>query len=241
MQDKDCYSIRSYDVMGRQIRTSDAAGITTFAYNSFSSITNETVTGQNAKSLERHLDGYGRNVGYSLDGQRKQTLAYDPATGRVAGMDGFVWQYMPGTDLKQSLTYPNGTVAEWVYEPQRDLLTLVSNGVFSAYAYENDATGRRVSKNTERYGYNNRGELISATNEVDATSYAYTFDNIGNRIVADELGTNTAYTANTLNQYTSIEHDEETFIPEFDDDGNQTLVKTAPESGTSHTMRKTVL
>ncbi len=215
-----------YDVMGRQIQTSDAAGVTAFAYDAFSSLTNETVNGQYTKSLDRHVDGYGRNVGYSLDGQRKQTVAYDPATGRVATMDGFAWQYLPGTDLKQSLAYPGGAVAEWVYEPRRDLLTLVSNDVFSAYAYENDTAGRRISKNTERYGYNVRGELIAATNTAPVAHYAYTFDDIGNRVVADELGTNIAYTANALNQYTNIVA-EAAFTPVFDADGNQTLVKTS--------------
>ena len=215
-----------YDVMGRQIQTSDAAGVTAFAYDSFSSLTNETVAGQYAKSLDRYYDECGRNVGYSLDGQRKQTVAYDPATGRISTMDGFAWQYLPGTDLKQSLSYPGGAVAEWVYEPRRDLLTLVSNDVFSAYAYENDAAGRRTAKNTEHYGYNNRGELIVATNTATAAHYAYTFDAIGNRIVADELGTNIAYAANALNQYTNIVA-EAPFTPEFDDDGNQTLVKTS--------------
>ena len=216
----------AYDVMGRQIWTSDAAGVTMFAYAAYASLTNETVAGQYAKALDRHVDLYGRNVGYSLDGQRKQTVAYDPATGRVASMDGFVWQYLPGSDLKQSLAYPKGAVAEWVYESRRDLLTLVSNDVFSAYAYENDAAGRRIAKNTEHYGYNVRGELIVATNTATAANYAYTFDSIGNRIVADELGTNFVYSANALNQYTNIVSTVE-FHPEFDDDGNQTLVKTS--------------
>ena len=216
----------AYDVMGRQIQTSDAAGVTAFAYDAFSSLTNETVAGQYAKALDRYYDECGRNVGYSLDGQRKQTVAYDPATGRVATMDGFAWQYLPGTDLKQSLAYPGGAVAEWVYEPRRDLLTLVSNDVFSAYAYENDAAGRRIAKNTERYGYNVRGELIAATNTAPVARYAYSFDDIGNRVVADELGTNIAYTANGLNQYTNIVSTDE-FLPEFDADGNQTLVKTS--------------
>ena len=216
----------AYDVMGRQVRTSDAAGITAFSYDSFSSLTNETVSGQYAKSLDRHVDEYSRNIGYSLNGQRKQTIAYDLATGRIANMDGFVWQYLPGTDLKQSLAYPDGTVAEWVYEPRRDLLTLVSNDVFSAYAYDNDAVGRRIAKNSECYGYNVRGELVSVTNSVAATNYTYSFDDIGNRVSADELGTNSAYMANALNQYINIVA-EVPFVPEFDDDGNQTLVKTS--------------
>ena len=209
----------AYDAMGRQIQTSDAAGVTAFAYDSFSSLTNETVAGQYAKSLDRYYDECGRNVGFSLDGQRTQTVAYDPATGRISTMDGFAWQYLPGSDLKQTLTYPNGAVAEWGYEPRRDLLTLVSNDVFSSYAYLNDAAGRRTAKNTEHYGYNNRGELIVATNTATAANYAYTFDDIGNRIVADELGTNITYAANALNQYTNIVA-EAVFVPEFDDDGS---------------------
>ena len=61
---------------------------------------------------------------------------------------------------------------------------------------------------------------------VSSTSYAYTFDSIGNRVVAEELGTNIAYSANALNQYTNIVA-EAPFTPAFDDDGNQTLVKTS--------------
>ena len=42
----------AYDVMGRLIETTDAAGVTTFAYDAFSSLTNETVAGQYAKTLD---------------------------------------------------------------------------------------------------------------------------------------------------------------------------------------------
>ena len=54
---------------------------------------------------------------------------------------------------------------------------------------------------------------------VSSTSYAYTFDSIGNRVVAEELGTNIAYSANALNQYTNIVA-EAPFTPAFDDDGS---------------------
>ncbi len=66
--------------------------------------------------------------------------------------------------------------------------------------------------NDEHYGYNARDELISA----DEVSYAY--DNIGNRTTAEGK----TYTANTLNQYTAIDD----FTPQYDADGNQTLIKT---------------
>ena len=73
--------------------------------------------------------------------------------------------------------------------------------------------GRRcVFINDEHYGYNVRDELISA----DEVSYAY--DDIGNRTTAEGK----TYTANNLNQYTAIDD----FAPQYDDDGNQSLIKT---------------
>ena len=89
---------------------------------------------------------------------------------------------------------------------------------------------------TDEYGYNIRGELISAAKTGSPTSvssveeYAYQYDDIGNRISSLGLGTNRTYTANNLNQYTSISNSAASageFIPQFDDDGNQTLIKTS--------------
>ena len=73
--------------------------------------------------------------------------------------------------------------------------------------------GRRcVFINDEQYGYNVRDELTSA----DEVSYNY--DDIGNRTTAEGK----TYTANNLNQYTAIDD----FTPQYDADGNQTLIKT---------------
>ena len=95
------------------------------------------------------------------------------------------------------------------------------------------------------YGYNIRNELISAAKSVggddpiapqsptSTTECAYQYDDIGNRESSSERGTNSAYTANNLNQYTSISNFASSasfaaeFTPQFDDDGNQTLVKTS--------------
>ena len=151
-------------------------------------------------------------MGYSVDGERKQSITYSPATGRIAESDGFYWEYLTGTDLKSKLTYPNNAVVTWTYEPHRDLLTAVTNATYSTYVYTNDLLGRRTSKNGEQYGYNVRDELIAA----DDVSYNY--DDIGNRTTAEGK----TYTANNLNQYTAIDD----FAPQYDADGNQTLIKT---------------
>ena len=167
---------------------------------------------QNPETLTHHWDVFGRKEGYSVDNERKQSIVYDSATGRISESDGFKWSYLPGTNLKFYLTYPNEDVVMWTYEPYRDLLTAVTNATYSTYVYTNDLLGRRTSKNDEQYGYNARDELTSA----DEVSYNY--DDIGNRTTAEGK----TYTANSLNQYTAIDD----FTPQYDDDGNQTLIKT---------------
>ena len=91
--------------------------------------TKQQVKLQDSKTLTRHWDAFGRPVGYSVDGDRKQSITYDPATGRIAESD-----------------------------------------------------------------------------------------DIGNRTAAEGK----TYTSNALNQYTAIDD----FAPEYDADGNQTLIKT---------------
>jgi YD repeat-containing protein len=65
----------------------------------------------------------------------------------------------------------------------------------------------------QNYGYNTRDELISGQ------GLTYNYDDIGNRTTAEGK----TYTANELNQYTAID----TFEPQYDDNGNQTLIKTS--------------
>ena len=216
----------AYDSLGRQTQVTDAAGTTTFTYGQYGELVSESVSGGYAKTLTRHTDAFGRDVGYSIDGVRQRTLTYDANTGRLSGMDGFVWDYLPGSDLKSKLTYPNGATAEWAYEPKRDLLTQVKNTIHgtlaSQYDYTNDLLGRRTAigksgsmmeqNETQDYAYNVRDELISG----QGRTYAY--DDIGNRTAAEGRD----YVANALNQYTAIDD----FAPEYDLDGNQAKVQT---------------
>ena len=261
----------AYNRAGRQVEARDAAGVTTFAYDDFGENTNETVIGvAGTNVLERFYDALGRNTGYALNGVRQTTLAYDPVTGRLVMMTtatggagvppaqnesdqnhcspspstftSFQWSYLQGSDLKTSLTYPNGLIASWTYDANNQLLQVrnatPTNGI-SQFDYAYDAAGRRTAiaksgtafefDDVVSYGYNARSELTNAIAAVDANyRYSYQYDPIGNRESSSERGTNTTYAANELNQYTQIAATgEDAFVPEFDDDGNQTLVKTA--------------
>ncbi len=118
--------------------------------------------------------------------------------------------------------------------------------VISQYDYTYDAAGRRIEiarsgtamseSRTDAYGYNVRNELTSATKtggpQSPAAEYAYQYDDIGNRITSTDLGINRTYTANNLNQYSAITTSDSglqtsSFEPQFDDDGNQTLIQTS--------------
>ncbi len=67
--------------------------------------------------------------------------------------------------------------------------------------------------------------MLEAT--VNSKEYEYAYDNIGNRQQATEGNDVTVYDANALNQYTAItENGTAAFAPQFDADGNQTLIKT---------------
>ena len=85
------------------------------------------------------------------------------------------------------------------------------------------------------YGYNEKSELTNAVAAVGSDyRYAYDFDDIGNRESSSERGTNSVYAANQLNRYCSITTltsdvglQTSSFPPQFDDDGNQTLIKTS--------------
>ena len=227
--------------------------MTTFLYDDFGALTNETVLGvAGTNMIERFYDNFGRDAGYALNGIRQSALAYDPATGRLLTMQipseqsnnpnnqtikQFSWNYLAGSDLKSSLSYPNGLTASWSYEANNQLLQVCyafPTNVISQYDYTYDAAGRRVScgksgsafaqSDTLSYGYNEKSELTNAVASVDSDyRYSYAFDDIGNRETSSERGTNSVYAANQLNQYTAVDG----FTPQFDDDGNQTLVKTA--------------
>ena len=100
--------------------------------------------------------------------------------------------------------------------------------------YSYDILGRPIARNTARNGqivndtfaHNTRSELIGAT--VNSKEYEYAYDNIGNRQQATEGNDVTVYDANALNQYLAIsENGAAAFAPQFDTDGNQTLIKTS--------------
>ena len=179
-----------------------------------------------AETCGCHWDVFDRSIGYSLNSVRQTTLAYDPATGRLASMRGrgtgvppvqsdiFAWSYLPGTDLKSQLTYPNGLTATWAYDAN-SRLTQARNATastISQYDYTYDAAGRRVSRaksgaamsesRTDTYGYSARSEVISADKKGGSPSLAaeheYACDPFGNLASASRFRFSLEYADDAL-------------------------------------------
>ncbi|MEI7900704.1 MAG: RHS repeat-associated core domain-containing protein [bacterium] len=157
----------------------------------------------------------------------------------------FTYTRLPGTDLIQSVTHWNEyyygqTIPAMLsqtrsFEPTRDLVTAISNrwngSPISAYAYENDALGRRVVRTDEQnglsatnlFGYNARSEVTRAA--MHTNIYGYVYDLIGNRLQSaiskGRSAITNAYAANALNQYVTISNPQSAVSsPAYDEDGN---------------------
>ncbi len=159
----------------------------------------------------------------------------------------FTYSYLKGSNLLEKLEIPastKGMLLTQTWEEKRDLLTemlytRVNNQgqtiEVTRRGYKYDKLGRPVSREQaypqqkeerkDAFDYNDRSELIKAM--LGAQPYAYTYDNIGNRTTAREDTEHITYDANELNQYSQIDTNGKEFIPEYDENGNQTLIKTA--------------
>ena len=240
----------TYNHLGQLIQVVDDAGVRSIGYNSFGEEnTNSLLADGVTHLITETRDSIGRSTGftYAKNGTLQHTVSTAYGTdGRIA-MAGFMhggaekqfsYAYLPGSNLLQTLTMPCNMTLTQSYETRRDLLIGMdyhrSSTLVAQRSYTYDALGRPLTRGTARNGqtvndsfeHNSRSELASAT--VNGATYGYDYDNIGNRRLATEASDYTLYETNSLNQYTSIQENEDTaFAPIFDADGNQTLVKTA--------------
>lgn len=241
----------SYNHLGALVEVTDGSGTTEITYDSYDRPQTEEMTiGGIVYSLKENYDDYGRTSGYELTRGGVASLLHVlqgyGADGRLAsagiqteaGLKNFGYSYVSGTHLPGTLTMPGGIFRDLSYEEHRDLPTQTlyrRDGVaLTARTQTHDALGRPVTRSQQRgtepvrndvFTYNDRGELTAAT--LGARSFAYAYDNAGNRKTAQEAAMDITYASNNLGQYTAItEWENEPFPPEFDSDGNQTLIHT---------------
>ena len=243
----------AYDHLGNLTQITDAAGTRTFAYNPYGEPETDSLAANGiAWQVSERYDGLGRQAGYELsaDGRRVQQthLSYD-GKGRLStltaeGMETpFSWTYSEQGGLVEQLAYPNGMTRVNTYEDSRDLLSVIdyqrpgSANPPARHEYDYDALGRparrrdtwntAAPKTTRLFTYNSRGELVGDQLRPGGR-FGYQYDNIGNRKEAFEFGSATDYETDELNRYAGIvRNGGEAFTPQYDADGNQTLVKTS--------------
>ena len=239
----------TYNYLGQITQVVDDAGERSFGYNSYGEReTDGLVVDGDTHLITEQRDVCGRSIGYTYEknGTIQQTVSTGYGDdGRISSAGfmhsgsakNFGYTYLAGSNLIQVLTKPNGMTLTQTYEVTRNLLTGMSyhrgSTLVAQRTYTYDSLGRPTARNTARQGnvtndtfkYNSRSELIEA--QVNDKNYEYAFDNIGNRQSSLEDNAAFIYNANTLNQYTAItENGSEAFVPQFDADGNQTIIKT---------------
>ena len=242
-----------YDHLGQLTQITDAAGTRTFACNLYGEPETDSLAANGLSwQVSELYDGLGRPAGYELSaGERRvqqARLSYD-GKGRLSalaaeGMETpFSWTYCEQGGLVEQLAYPNGMTRVNTYENSRDLLSVIdyrrpgSANPPARHEYDYDALGRptrrrdtwntAAPKTTRLFTYNSRGELVGDQLRPGGR-FGYQYDNIGNRKEAFEFGSTTDYETDELNRYAGIvRNGGEAFTPQYDADGNQTLVKTS--------------
>ena len=239
----------TYNHLGQMTQLVDDAGVRSFGYNSYGEFeTDSLVVDGDTHLITETRDSSGRSTGYTYAKnstvQQTVTTGYGD-DGRIASAGflhggeskNFSYTYLAGTNLLQVLTKPNGMTLTQTYEATRNLLTGMAyhrgSTLVAQRTYTYDIIGRPATRGTARQGtvvndtfsHNSRSELAGAN--VNCKDYEYTFDNIGNRLDSVEDNNAVTYDTNELNQYTVIsENSTADFEPQFDADGNQTIIKT---------------
>ncbi|MDD2599619.1 MAG: hypothetical protein PHO37_10380, partial [Kiritimatiellae bacterium] len=222
-----------YNLIGQLMKVEDGTGTTTFGYdlrgrliaetNTFAVITRSYDTyGRYAIFILNPV-----NPVYPV---QKIVFGYDTlnrlnSITSIVGteINTFTYSYLLGTQIISGYTVTNpeaGTtnlIVTRTYEPNRDLISTVTNSfvalvpsVVSSFSYYNDSTGKRTgridyyngSTVTNTFDYNIRDEVTNAVMNSDEHSIIY--DYIGNRQTSTVNSVPSAYTANQLNQYTSV-------------------------------------
>ena len=212
----------------------DASGIRECSYDSYGHMT-KTLPLEPWKAPFRNNNALGRPAGYRLLlGTRTvqhSHLDYDSKGGMIGmNLEGlkssFTWRYDPTSGFLNRLTYPNGMVRCNTYHPALNLVTAIGyrkgadGESATGHEYDYDALMRPIQRRDlwdaatpatiRDFTYNSRSELLEDRISRGG-SFAYCYNNIGNRKTARELEEEVSYDANRLNQYADIAGGERRF------------------------------
>lgn len=203
-----------YDNLGRLLNETDPHGnITSYSYDAKGNLTAKTDANGNTiqysnDSLGRllkktHPDGTEETYTYDAKGNIltasnkniSYTFSYD-ASGRMLSStdtNGRTINYTyDGLGNRTKMVMPEGKAINYSYDSANRLMSIVNGGTFT-FGY--DSLGRSVKLSypngaTANYSYDNLGRLTSLVHKTGNSkiidSFAYTFDNVGNRLAKTE-------------------------------------------------------
>ena len=210
----------AYDEFGSEIAASNEVSSVVSLRSEQGDCTNETVVVSGGRSSSTAADET-LTISRTFDVHRRLTgidgTIYDyNADGLLVSISTAIavvnYAYTPDRlDAGYSLTLSNGVgfIRNILRDGYRrslvtDILS-VANGVgVGSLAYTYDALSRPTSRNNDTFGYNERGEVVFSLRDAENAEESYSYDNIGNLLFSAFNSATNTYTANNLNQYTSV-------------------------------------
>ncbi len=201
------------DDFGRVMAESNSVALAEYSLDDCWGATNETQTVDGVSvSFERGFDAYGRIERFTRIGGEESIFDYAPhgaistvSNGNVAVVYAFTGDAL---DAGYALAVQGGLdFSREVFRHGylRSCIVAVSNHCGNAsqwLEYSYDALQQPVSRNADSFGYNVRGEVVSAT--IEGRNESHSYDDIGNAVQASYPASTNDYTSNCRNQYSSI-------------------------------------
>jgi RHS repeat-associated protein len=193
----------SYDGNGNVLSSTDPKGQTIeFQYDAANQLISKTVLPGTSREAMTHFryDSLGNLVSVE-DPDSLLTMTYDPfsrrtsvSTTRLPDQPGVTLNYTyDKNDNRLSMTGPTGQT-EYVYD-ELNRLTHLTSPSMQTVTFDYDALGRRVQMSlpngvTTSYTYDAASQLLSLVHQLGANtmnSFAYTYDNVGNRTTLTQI------------------------------------------------------
>jgi|GEM_PF-742698 len=223
-----------YDAIGRIISATNNTGTVAINYDALNRVKSET------------FDGRTTRYDYNVAG-RTQTTIYPDSTTIIKNFDIrnrlssiaknnttlVSYQYNNANQVTAK-NFANGVSSNMQYDLANRLSSISTAGGSiqnMSFTYDNERNKTSINRVndpalSEQFAYDNGHRITSYKRGViggtPSTQNTYSYDAVGNRINANLNGTNTAYTANNLNQLTNSNNGSQNINFIYDNNGNLT-------------------
>ena len=206
-------AIMQRDRFGHVTAESNSVAQTEYSLDDFWGATNEVQTVDAISvTFKREFDAYGRLVRFARIGGEGTLFGYAPhgsacavSNGSVAVEYAFTEDVLDAGHILAIQGCADFSREVSRHEHLRNLIVSVSNrcgNISHGLGYRYDTLQRPISRNEDTFGYNVRGEIVSAT--IDGQNESHSYDDIGNAVQASYPASTNDYTSNCRNQYSSI-------------------------------------